>query len=306
VPSGSLDREANARSIIDRAMARSFDSSDLHFYLYDLAFLKGDAAGMERQMSWAAGEPAIADLFLGHAADTLAFSGQVAQAREFTGRAVEAALRAGEKETAAGYEVEAAQREAFFVNSANADHAAEQALALAHDRDTRYGVALALALAGSFDRANAIAVQLKKDFPDDTLVQFVYVPPVLGALTIGRKHPDDAIQALHAAAPYELGVVAGLVPAYLRGRAHLDAGDGQSAASEFNKILAHPGVLLNSPIAPLARLQLARAYRLQRRTNEARTSYQDFLNRWKQADPDLPVLRAAKAEYIEIEAPPTR
>jgi predicted Zn-dependent protease len=296
----ALDRLDDARATVDQAQARKFDSSDLHLYLYDLAFLKGDEAGMEQQVTWAAGEPGIADLFLGHSADTLAFAGHLEKAREFTRRAVDSAGRAGETETAAGYEVEAAQREALFGNPAEARRVAEQALLLAHDRDTKYGAAVALALAGSFDRANAIAAQLNRDFPDDTLVQFVYMPTILGAVALGQKDPALAIRALDATSPYEFGAIAGMLPAYLRGRAYLETGDGARAQLEFEKIVDHPALALNSPLGPLARLQLARASILQHRQPEAKSRYEDFLAKWKDADPGIPILQAAKAEYAKL------
>jgi predicted Zn-dependent protease len=293
------ERLSDAQATIQEAMARKFDTSDLHLYLYDLAFLRNDAAGMQQQMTWAAGEPGIEDIFLGHYADSLAFAGQEGKAREFTDRATEAAKRAGEMETAAGYEVDAAQREALFGNSTQARRLAEAALALAHDRDTKYGVAVALALSGSLDRANALADELNKDFPDDTLAQFVYLPAIRGAVAIQQKDSARAISLLDAATPFEIGVSGGLFPVYIRGLAFLAEGDGRRAQIEFEKVVAHPGVLLSSPLGPLARLQLARAYALEGAQAQAKSAYADFLAKWKDADPDIPILQAAKAESMK-------
>jgi predicted Zn-dependent protease len=285
-------------------MARKFDSSDLHLYLYDLAFLQQDESGMQRQTAWAAGEPGFGDLFLGHTADTLAFVGQDAKAREFTDHATAAGLRSSQRGTAAGYQVSGTQREALFGNPAEARRLAEAALALARDRDTKYGGAVALALAGATAKANVMADQLNKDFPDDTFVQFLYLPAIRGAVAREQKDSTRAIQALDPAAPYERGVASGFLSAYLRGLAYLQAGDGRRAQSEFEIILANPGVVLNSPIGPLSRLQLARAYTLQGKRAEATAAYQDFLARWKDADADLPILQAVKAEYAK-QTPPS-
>jgi eukaryotic-like serine/threonine-protein kinase len=292
------ERLSDAQATIQEAMARKFNTSDLHLYLYDLAFLRNDTAGMQQQMTWAAGEPGIEDIFLGHYADSLAFAGQDAKAREFTDRAIEAAKRANQKETAAGYEVDAAQREALFGNPAEARRLAEAALALARDRDTKYGVAVALALAGSLDRANSLAGELNKDFPDDTVAQFVYLSVIRGAVAIQQKDPARALRVLDAATPYETGVSGGLFPVYIRGLAFLAESDGRRAQFEFEKVVAHPGVLLSSPLGPLARLQLARAYALQGGQAQAKSAYADFLARWKDADADLPILQAARAESI--------
>jgi DNA-binding winged helix-turn-helix (wHTH) protein/Flp pilus assembly protein TadD len=299
----ALDRYSEAHAAIDQAFARKLESSDLHIYLYDLAFLQHDPAAMQRQVTWAAGEPGIEDLFLGHYADTLAFNGEISKARQITDRATEAATRADQKETAAGYEVAAAQREALFGNLAEARHQAAAALALAHDRDTQYGAALALAFAGSVDQANTIASQLNKDFPDDTFVQFIYLPALRGTAALQKKNPSQAIQSLDAASPYELGAFAGGMPAYIRGLAFLQSGDGPRAQAEFEKIVAHPGALLSSPLMPLAHLQLARAFLLQGNQPKAKSEYQDFLARWKEADPDIPILQSAKSEYAKLSQP---
>jgi predicted Zn-dependent protease len=251
-------------------------------------------------MSWAASEPGVEDLFLDRYAGVLAFNGQAAKAREYTDRATDAARRAGEKETAAGYQIEAAQREALYGNLPEARRLAAAALALAHDRDTKYGAALALALAGDVDHANTLADQLNKDFPDDTFVQYLYLPAIRGAVALAQHDPARAIRALEPATPYEAGETAALIPAYLRGLAWLAAGDGHRAQYEFEKIATWRGIVLASPIGALNRLQLARAYRLQHQTAQAKAAYQDFLSSWKDADPGLPILQTAKAEAAKL------
>ncbi len=288
-----------ARNIIDLAVSRKLDSSGLHLCLYEIAFLQRDVSGMGQQMTWSAGRPDSEDVFLAHQANTLAFDGKDAEAAAFTVRATEAASRAGAKEIGAGYELDAAQREALFGNAAEAKRLAGEALALAHDRDTRYGAALALALAGSVGPADTIVDQLNNDFPDDTFVQYLYLPTVRAAVALQQKDPVRAAQGLEASTPYELGVAGGLFPVYVRGLAYLTYGDSPRAEAEFLKVIANPGVVLNSPIGPLARLQLARAYALEGDHFHAKAAYQDFLIRWKDADATLPILQAAEAEYAK-------
>ena len=296
----SQNRLAEAHAVIDQATARGLDSSDLHLYRYDLAFLEHNRAAMDQQLAWAAGQPGIEDLFLGHAADTAAVAGQLTAARRLTAQAVESARRAGEKETAAGYEVTAAQREALFGNPVEARRLAQAALALASDRDTKYGAAAALALAGSFPQASALAAQLDRDFPDDTFVQDLYLPVIRALVALGRKDPASALRALDVAAPYDGGVAGGLVPVYVRGLAFLAAGDGPHAQQQFDRVIAWPGVVLDSPIGALARLDRARALALEGQSSQAKAAYQDFLARWKNADPTLPILQTARTESAKL------
>jgi Flp pilus assembly protein TadD len=295
----SLNKPDEANAVAAQAMAQNLDSSALRLYLYSAAALQQNSAEMQRQLTWASGEPGVEDYFLNGQANSLASSGQVARARELTGRAVGSAMRADEKETAAGYELDEAQREAEFGNEAEARRSAEIALSWAKDRDTEYGAAVALALSGAADRAQSLAGQLDKDFPDDTVVQYLHLPTIRGAIAVKQKDPVRSLQVLEAARPYELGLAAGLLPAYVRGLAYLEARDGEKAGFEFQKIIDHPGVVVNLPIGTLARLQMARAYLMQGRPSQAKTAYEDFLNRWKNADQDIPILRNAKAEYAK-------
>jgi hypothetical protein len=296
----SQNRLSEAKAVIQQAVARNLDSSDLRLYRYDIAFLEHDSQAIEEQMKWAAGEPGIEDIFLSHYADTLAIDGKDAQAQQYIDRAVDSAERAGEKETAADYEVDAATREALFGNLAQAKRHAEAALALSHDRDTKYGAAFVLALAGSSAQANALADQLNKDFPDDTFVQFIYLPVIRAAMALQQKNPKGAIEALDAATPYDIGVAGGLLQVYVRGLAFLAEGDGPSAKAQFEKVEAWPGVVLASPIAPLSRLQIARAWQLQGQKAPAKAAYQDFLNLWNSADPNIPILQSARAEAAKL------
>ena len=300
-----LNRLEEARAIAEEAQAKKFDSPILRTNLYQLAFVQNDAAGMARQVAWAAGKPGVEDVLLANEADTAAYSGRLVKARGFSRQAVASAERAEEKETAAGCEADAALREALFGNSADARRRAAVALGLSTGRDVQFGAALALALVG--DAARALADDLAKRFPDDTIVQFNYLPTIQAQFALNRNDASKAIEELQATAAYELGTPGGgaftpaLYPVYVRGQAYLAAHQGSEAAAEFQKILDHRGVVASEPIGALAHLGLGRAYVSQGDTAKARASYQDFLTLWKDADPDIPILVAAKAEYAKLQ-----
>ena len=257
----NLNRLEEARATAEEAQAKKLDSPNLRVSLYQVAFLENDAAGMAQQVAWAAGKPGVEDVLLNNEADTVAYSGRLAEAREFSRRAVASAERAEEKEVAASYKADAALREALFGNAAEARERAAATLGLSTGRDVQYTAALALALAGGAARAEALADDLAKRFPEDTIVQFLYLPTIYAQLALGRNDASKAIEALQAAAPYELGspgsIGAGLYPVYVRGEAYLVAHQGSEAATEFQKILDHRGIVLNEAIGALAHLGLA-------------------------------------------------
>jgi predicted Zn-dependent protease len=302
-----VNRLEDARATAGEAQARKLDGPELHEVLYGLAFLQNDAAGMTQHRAWSAGKPGVEDVLLESEADTAAYSGRLEKARENSRRAVASAEKAGEKETAAGYEAEAALREALFGNRVEAQLRAGVALGLSTGRDVQYGAALALAMAGDAARALALEDDLAKRFPEDTIVQFNYLPTVWAQLALTRNDSSKAIEVLQAVAPYELGIpgagafTPALYPVHVRGEAYLSALQGSKAAAEFQKMLDCRGVVQNEPIGALAHLGLARAYALQGDTTKAKKSYQDFLSLWKDADPDIPILIAAKAEYAELQ-----
>jgi tetratricopeptide (TPR) repeat protein len=294
-----LNRLGEALAMAEEAQAKKLDSVYLRFYRYQLAFLQNDASGMAQQVAWSAGQTGVEDVLLFFEADTAAYSGGLIKARALSRQAVNFAERAEEKETAAGYETEAAIREAVFGNAAEARQQAVAA-SLPTGRDVRYGSALALALAGDAAPAQLGAGDLAKRFPEDTVVQFNYLPTLRAQIALDRNDTSKAIEALQSASPYELGNVGNdvaLYPVYVRGMAYLAAHQGAKAAVEFQKILDHRGVVWNEPIGVLAHLGLARAYALQGDTAKARAAYNDFLTLWKDADPDIPIYRAAKAEF---------
>ena len=210
------------------------------------------------------------------------------------------AERAEEKENAAGNEAEAALREALFGNAAEARQRAAAALALSTGRDVQLYVALALAFAGDAARAQALADDLAERLPEDTIVQFNYLPTIHAQLALDRNEASKAIETLRAATPYELGQGGGLYPVYVRGEAYLAAHRGSEAATEFQKIFDQRGVVGNEPIGALAHLDLARAYSMQGDAAKARSAYQDFLTLWSEADPDIPILQRAKAENSKL------
>ncbi len=301
-----LNRMDEARATAEEARAKKLDSPYLRFNLYLLAFLQNDVAGMAQQVAWSAGKPGVENMLLANEADTAAYSGRLGKAREFSRRAVASAERAEEKETAAGYEADAALREALAGNADETRQQAAAALGLSTGRDVQYGAALALAFAGDTTKAQALADDLANRFPEDTLAQFNYLPTIRAQLVLSRHDSSKALETLQAAAAYELGTSGffrflSLYPIFVRGEAYLAGHQGNEAAAEFQKILDHRGIVLSEPIGALAHLQIGRAYAMQGDTAKARAAYQDFLTLWKDADPDIPILTAAKAEYAKVQ-----
>jgi len=292
-----LNRLEEARATAEEAKAKKLDISSS---LYILGFLQNDAAAMKQQVTFNAGKPGVEDGFLAYEADTAAYAGQLGKAREFFRRATASAERTEEKETAASYEAIAALREALFGNAFQARQRAASALGLSMGRDLQYWAALAHALIGDSARALALADDLDKRFPEDTVVRFSYLPALRGRIALSHNDVPKAIEFLQAAIPYELGGYAGLVPAYLRGEVYIAAHRGSEAAAEFQKILDHRGIVGNDPIGALAHLQIGRAYAMQGDIIKAKAAYQNFLTLWKDADPDIPVLIAAKSEYAKL------
>ncbi|PWT82886.1 MAG: hypothetical protein C5B58_07475 [Acidobacteria bacterium] len=299
-----------AQATAEEAQARNLDSAWMRMNWYMLAFFQGDAAGMARQLAWSAGKPGVEDVLLALDANTAAYSGHLRMARELSGRAVASAERTGQNETAAAYEAEAALREALFGNAAKSRERATSAIALSMGRDVRYGAALALAFAADSmmlqTRVEKLAADLGKRYAEDTAVQFNYLPTIRAELALGRNEPSSALNALQLAAPYELGSLGWgpflvvLYPAFVRGEAYLTAKQGPAAAVEFQKILDHRGAVVNEPIGALALLGLARAYALSGDTAKSGSKYEDFFALWKDADPDIPILKEAKKEYDKL------
>jgi eukaryotic-like serine/threonine-protein kinase len=302
----SVNRLDEAKATAQEAQAHNLDNPGNHQLLYIIDFLQHDAAGMEREAAALLGKPGFEDAILYNESDTAAYAGQFAKARELTRRASESAQRADEKETAAVYEAESAVREALVGNMSQAKQQAQAALALSTGRDVEAISAFALGLAGDAAQATRLATDLAKRFPEDTMVQSNYLSTIHAAMALQGGSASKAIEALVPVAPYELGTPAqtitfALYPVYLRGEAYLAAHQGSAAVAEFQKILDHPGVVGNEPIGALAHLGLARAHVLSGESVKSRTAYQNFFALWKDADPDIPILKEAKAEYAKLQ-----
>jgi serine/threonine protein kinase len=302
----NLNRFDEARNLAHEVEKKVPDNLRLRSSLYRLAFLLNDKVGKEEQFRWAAGK-GHQDWYLPLESNTASYFGQLRKARDLSRGAIVLAEHAEEKESAAGYEAAAAMREALVGNVVEGRLAAMTALGLSTDLDAQGGAALALALAGDAARAQALSDDLNKRFPENTRVQSNYLPCLHAQLALARNDPSKAIVALQAAAPYELGDVddsdlfLGLYPVYVRGQVYLSASQGTDAAIEFQKILDHRGIVGNKTIGALAHLGLARAYLLQGDITKAKKAYQDFLTLWKDADPDIPILKQAKAEYAKLQ-----
>jgi serine/threonine protein kinase/tetratricopeptide (TPR) repeat protein len=313
----ALQRFNEAQQTIHDAQARKLDDAIFHSALYALAFLGGNSGAMAEQQQWFAGKPEE-NWGLALASDTEAYAGHLGKARELTKRAVDAAIRADSKENGAVFQTIAAQREAAYGHAAEARQSAAEALKLAPaSQGVESEAALAFAMAGDTGRAESLAQDLGKRFPLDTQMQSLWLPAIQAQLALDKKNPPVALHALQAASPIELGEIAFvlniscLYPVYVRGEAYLAAGQGNAAAAEFQKILDHSGIVWNCWTGALAHLGVARANALHARTSQgadadaarvrALAAYKDFLTLWKDADPDIPILKEAKAEYAKLQ-----
>jgi tetratricopeptide (TPR) repeat protein len=301
----NLNRLQEARSTFDEALAHKLDGGGLRMGIYLLAFLQADAAQMEKQLAWGAGKPGDEDLLLSAQSDTEAYYGRMSKARDLSRRAVDSAVRADSKETAAFWQVNAALREAELGSAASAKHGVTAALALSPGRDVKLAAAITLARTGDVVRAKELADELEKSFPTNTLLKLYSLPTINAAIEISKSNPSQAIADLEPAAPYELGLagtsINNLYPAYVRGQAYLLAHNGATAAAEFQKLLDHRGIMANFVTGSLAHLQIGRAYAMQGNVTKAKAAYQDFFTLWKDADPDVPILKQAKTEYAKLQ-----
>ena len=295
-----MNRFDDAIRVYEEARARKLDSPILHAGRYVIAFLQRDDATMRDLLASAKGKPLTEDLQTAEHSRSEAYYGRMKQARELSAAAADLAQKAGSPERAAQWKTWEALTEAESGNMEGARRVAAEALALSTGPDVTPQVALSLALSGEFAKANEIADQLAREHPVDAEIQYVRIPQVRAAVALGRNQPNEAIDILAPSIPYDLGD-AFLIPAYLRGLAYLQSGNGQQAAGEFRKILDHPGILESDIRGALARLQLGRAQAMTGDKAAARKSYQDFLSLWKDADPDIPILKQAKAEFAKLQ-----
>jgi len=302
----ALNQPDEAQKALDQARAAKFEGEVLHWGMYLLAFFRGDSAEMRRQVEWAAGKPGSEDLLLDTQSNTEAYFGRLAKARDYSRRAVDTAVRSDSKETGAFRQVSSALREAEFGNLADAKQGVVKALSLSPGRDVKLLSALTLARAGEAARARAIADELEKAQPTDTMLKIYWLPAIRAAAELSAHNSSQALIDLEATNPYELGQPpqfqwGTLYPAYLRGEAQLMARNGPAAAVEFQKFIDHRGIVVNYFVGALARLGLARSYALSGNTAKAKAAYQEFFTLWKDADPDIPILKEAKAEYAKLQ-----
>jgi serine/threonine protein kinase/Flp pilus assembly protein TadD len=300
----ALNRLDDAEKMLRGAQAKGFDGLYIRGDLYLLAFRRDDKKGMEQQLAWAAGRAGDEDAMLSAQADTEAYYGRLVQGRDYSRRALESAVRGGSKETAALWQVTAGLREAEFGNTVAARQDTEAALSLHSGRDVKLLAALTLARAGDTVKAKRLVDELERTAATDTMLKLYCLPTIHGAMAISKNNPSQGILDLEPAMPYEMGGPLSfpyLYPVWLRGHAYMAARDGVAAAAEFQKLIDHPGIVINQPIGSLAHLELGRAYVLSGDNVKARASYQNFLTLWKDADPDIPVLIAAKSEYAKLQ-----
>jgi DNA-binding winged helix-turn-helix (wHTH) protein/tetratricopeptide (TPR) repeat protein len=304
----TLDRLGEAENILQQASKRKLGTPDYIVHRYDIAFLKGDRAGMEREIALGQGKSGAEDWISDHEAFVLAYTGHLQEARRMSRHAEDLAQQADHRERAGLFETGAAMWEAFFGNASAASRSATAALELAKDREVEYGTAFALALSGDSSRSQALANDLERRFPEDTSVRFSYLPVLRALLSLNHGEPAKAIELLQITVPHELatprsklqGFFGALYPVYVRGEAYLAARQGAEAVIEFQKILDHRGTVVSDPIGALAHLQLGRAYVLSGDKTKAKIAYQDFLTLWRDADPDIPILKQAKSEYAKL------
>jgi serine/threonine protein kinase/Flp pilus assembly protein TadD len=319
-----LNRFDEARVVLERAHARKIGVPNLRIFLYFLAFFRGDVDEMKRQAKEEMSQPDLATAMLAFQADTEAYYGHLRSARELTRRAVESARRQGDPETANGFAVVSAMREAELGDLPDARK--ELTTPTTPNQPQSVMGALVLALAGEPERALAAAHDLKRQSPFDTVLNDYWLPTVYAAVELNHGRPLQAIEQTQAVIPYEMGLPetptsGALYAVYIRGLAFLATGQSPQAAAEFQKILDHPGIMGNCILVPLARLGLARAYAMEAGTDsqrilnvtarppgsdafaKARAAYEDFFVLWKGADPDLPLLKQAHSEYGRLKQP---
>ena len=299
----TLNRFQEASAILDEARAKKLDESLLQ-NRYQLAFLKNDEKEMENIIAASVGQPDDESDLLASQADTAAFYGRLGRARELSKRAVQSALSAGSKDSAANWEATAALREAEFGNREIARLHAKAAIALSSSKAVEIAVGLTLARSGDTERAREIADRLQRESPKDTLVENYWIPTIRAAIALDRADGREALKQLDITVPYEWGgerppftAGATLYPAYLRGLAYLKTNDSGKALQEFQKILDNRGLVWNFPIGALAQLRRAQAYVARTDMPHAREAYRNFFLIWSQADESVSILSRARKEY---------
>jgi len=303
----ALRRLEEAQGILNQAFARKLDDPSMHADLYALAFLRGEPAGMEREMAWSAGKPGGEDTMLALQADTEAYAGHVRKARELSRRAVEVAQNSQLTEPAAIWQGIAALREAVYGNLEEARKGADKVVEIApNSRDAQILAVLVLARVGDARRAQTMLDDLAAANVSNTVVQSAWLPSIRAQAEMVAKNPVRALELLDVVKPYERGQLIGnlsyscMIPVYLRAEAYLSANRGPQALAEFQKLIDGRGVVGNCWSGALAHLGQGRAQALSGSTNAARASYQEFFTLWKDADHDIPILKSAHAEFAKL------
>ncbi len=302
-------RFEEAEHVLQRATERNIENPILLLIRYDIGVLKGDKGELDRIAALAKGKAIVGNMVPHAEALALARAGRLQLARQSSSRAMDAALQERQREAAASYQAARAVWEAVSGNAAEASKNAVAALELSNGRDVEYTAGLALALSGDSVRSEPLADDLERRFPEDTFAKFTYVPVLRALSALNHGKPADSVERLRITLPYELAVnglnfnhfyLGGLHSAYVRGEALVAAHQYPEAVAEFQKLLSHRGMVGADPIGVLAHLQLGRVFRLSGDTVKAKAAYQDFLTLWKDADPDIPILRQAKVEYATL------
>jgi len=303
----ALQRLEEAQNVIERAFARKLDDPSMHADLYALAFLRGEPAGMEREMAWSVGKPGGEDDMLALQADTEAYTGHVQKARELSRRAVEVAQNSQLNEPAAIWQGMAALREAVYGNIEEARKGADKVLEIApNSRDAQVLAILVLARIGDVRHAQTLLDDLAAANVSNTIVQSAWLPTVQAQVAMINQKPTQALELLDAAKPYERGQLIGnlsyscMIPVYLRAEAYLGAQRGPQALAEFQKLMDSRGVVGNCWSGALAHLGQGRAQALSGSRGAARNSYQEFFALWKDADANIPILKTARAEFAKL------
>ncbi len=303
-----LDRYAETADVLRRAAEHKLEIPEMLVTRYYLAFLTGDQAGMDREIARARGTQGVEDWMSHNQALVLARSGRMREARTMWERATGLAQQTGNRERVAIYQCAEAVCEANIGNSDAARRLARAALELAKGRDVEYAAAFALSLSGDSAESQRLAADLQNRFPEDTTVQFGYLPTLHALSALAHRAPSDALDRLQVALPYDFALpgtdffarFGGLYTVYVRGEAFLAAGRGQEAVAEFQKVLNHRGIVSADPIGALAHLQLGRAYVALGDLSKAKGAYQTFLNLWKDADLGIPIFKQAGREYAKL------
>jgi tetratricopeptide (TPR) repeat protein len=304
-----LNRLDDALLTVRRAAERKLESVELLLIQYFVAFLNGADDELRRTAAVARKNPAAEDIISHLEALALARAGRLQEARRTSAGPVEIAQRSGRRERAGLFEAATAVWEAFYGNAGAARQSAAKALELGRGRDVDYAAAFALALSGDLPQSRALAEDLAREFPEDTMVQFMYLPTLRALFALNIHDAAAAIQALQTASRYDLalggvgfiGRFGGLYPIYVRGVAYLAARQPAEAAAEFQRIVDHRSIVLGDPMDALARLQLARALVLSGDTAKAKSAYGDLFTLWKDADPKIPVVNEALVEYAKLQ-----